>query len=87
MRAGLSRVPSGKRMVSISCRSELSEPKISSRPSPPAAAAAPGASACSASDSHIILLASMERLDLGLRWMGSGWMTSPGGPWGLGRGG
>lgn len=70
-------------MVSISCRSELSEPKISSMPSLPIMNSMPVASdaGMSGSDSETILLASMERLDLGLLWMGRGWMTSPGGPW------
>lgn len=83
VRAGLSWVPRGKRMVSISCRSELSEPKISSMPSLPIRNSVPAASdaGMSGSVSGSSWLASMERLDLGLLWMGRGWMTSPGGPW------
>lgn len=84
VRAGLSWVPRGKRMVSISCRSELREPKISSMPSLPIRNSVPAASdaGMSGSVSESSWLASMERLDLGLLWMGRGWMTSPGGPWG-----
>lgn len=85
MRAGLSRVPRGKRMVSISWRSELREPKISSMPSLPTRNSVPVPSDAGASSSGSSWLPSMERLDLGLLWMGRGWITSPGGPWG-GRG-
>ncbi len=63
MRAGLSCVPSGKRMLSISRRRELSEPKISSVPSLPVRNAEPVASAASVLVSESILLPSMERLD------------------------
>lgn len=74
VRAGLSWVPRGNRMLSISWRSELSEPKISSMPSPPIMNSAPVASEAgmSGSFSGSSWLASMERLDLGLLWMGSG---------------
>lgn len=83
VRAGLSWVPRGKRMLSISCRSELREPKISSMPSLPIRNSVPVESdaGMSGSFSGSSWLASMERLDLRLLWMGSGWMTSPGGPW------
>lgn len=86
VRAGLSWVPRGKRMVSISCRSELRDPKISSMPSLPIRNSVPVASdaGMSASVSGSSWLASIERLDLGLLWMGRGWMTSPGGPYGAG---
>lgn len=84
VRAGLSWVPRGKRMVSISCRSELREPKISSMPSLPTRNSVPVLSDAGAprSSSGSSWLPSMERLDLGLLWMGRGWITSPGGPWG-----
>lgn len=83
VRAGLSWVPRGKRIVSISWRRELREPKISSMPSLPIRNSVPAVSdaGMSGSNSGASWLASMERLDLGLLWMGSGWMTSPGGPW------
>lgn len=83
VRAGLSWVPIGKRIVSISWRRELREPKISSMPSLPIRNSVPAVSdaSMSGSNSGASWLASMERLDLGLLWMGSGWMTSPGGPW------
>lgn len=83
VRAGLSWVPIGKRIVSISWRRELREPKISSMPSLPIRNSVPAVSdaGMSGSNSGASWLASMERLDLGLLWMGSGWMTSPGGPW------
>lgn len=61
-------------MFSISCRSELREPKISSMPSLPIINSVPVASdaGMSGSFSGSSWLASIERLDLGLRWMGSG---------------
>lgn len=61
-------------MFSISCRSELREPKISSMPSLPIMNSVPVASdaGMSGSFSGSSWLASIERLDLGLLWMGSG---------------
>lgn len=74
VRAGLSWVPRGKRIDSISCRSESREPKISSMPSLPIRNSVPAVSdtGTSGSNSGTSWLASMERLDLGLLWMGSG---------------
>lgn len=68
VRAGLSWVPRGKRMFSISCRSELREPKISSIPSLPIRNSFPVASEAgiSGSFSGSNWLASMERFDFGL---------------------
>lgn len=72
VRAGLSWVPRGKRKVSISCRRELSEPKISSMPSVPIRNSVPAASDAGMSMSGSSWLASMERFDLGLLCMGRG---------------
>lgn len=77
MRPGLSWVPVGRLICSISSRRESSEPKISS--SPPALPGAPPVG--TASSSCIRRLPSTERrVFLGI-WMGRGWITSPGGPW------
>lgn len=77
MRAGLSWVPVGRLICSISSRRESSEPKISSSP-PGLPGAAPVGTA---SSSCIRRLPSTERrVFLGI-WMGRGWITSPGGPW------